>query len=330
MFAGNSDNELKSTAEIIIHVIDINDNAPQFAYAMSETLYTSVTVQEDILIGSEIVKIFAFDNDTTHEEIIFSLSGGNIGHDFKITSHFDSTNEIYYGSISTQHELDHDNGPSSYLLKVRISDGVGFGDANTNDIDVEIMVNDVNDNAPVFDEDQYSITIAETTRSGTRIMSSKITDMDQLPVYTFRLAESANMMFNISYDGGNFNIGVIASLVGYGGQRFNLVVIASDSVYETEAAVQVNVEDINLHAPKIRYKDELPASVTVIVEENHNTFDPFITVYAEDEDQGQNGMVQFRIKIQVSNTFVVKSGINLVRIISDSNPGVNYIDGEMF
>jgi len=259
----------------------------------------STTVQEDISVGTEVAKVYASDVDTTHDSIMFTLSGGNIGHDFQISQFFDSNRQLYYGSITTQHELDHDLGQTLYTLKVRISDGIGFGEANTNDIDVEIELEDVNDNPPVFDEEQYTVTIAETTAINTTIMTGKVTDLDQNQTFTFHLAENERR-FNVNFSEDTFSIQVVETLIGFGGERFTVSLTASDSVHETTVEVRVKVDDINLNEPKIFYNGENPSSVSIIVDENYRTDQPVITIHAEDEDRGKNGEVRFTIKDQVS------------------------------
>ena len=72
VFASNFANFSKnSTAEIFVQVIDVNDNAPEFEFPMSEDIYESVEILESVSIGSVVGKIYAFDKDTTHEKITF-------------------------------------------------------------------------------------------------------------------------------------------------------------------------------------------------------------------------------------------------------------------
>ena len=62
----------------------------------------------------------------------------------------------------------------------------------------------------------------------------------------------------------------------------------------------IEIEDINLHAPIIKYGNRAVSSTSVSWYENSAADIPFITLSANDEDKGLNGKVQFRIKLQVS------------------------------
>lgn len=94
VFASNFANFSKnSSAEIFVQVIDVNDNAPEFEFPMSEDIYESVEILESVPIGSLVGKIYAFDKDTTHEKITFRST-------FKIYSTFKTllcwhSNNIY-------------------------------------------------------------------------------------------------------------------------------------------------------------------------------------------------------------------------------------------
>ena len=120
MFTKNEDSDDFGSATILINIIDMNDNSPYF-YNVTE----SVDINEDVPIGTEIARIFASDVDTTHDEIVFSLAGGNVGYDFRIVNGFDQISGLFFGTILTQHELDSDLGTKFYTLKVRITDAAG-------------------------------------------------------------------------------------------------------------------------------------------------------------------------------------------------------------
>ena len=156
-----------------------------------------------------------------------SLAGGNVGFDFKIETFYDNQTSKWFGQISTQHQLDYENR-KNYDLIIRISDAIGTGDANTNDIRYIINILDSNDCPPKFQKVFQEIVVAETTEIGTVIFSSTVTDLDTVGMIKLTLDSEK---FNFSTTGPEeFSILVAQSLIDSGDEIFDLILHASDGI----------------------------------------------------------------------------------------------------
>lgn len=109
---------------------------------------------------------------------------------------------------------------------IRISDAIGTGSANTNDIRYVINILDSNDCPPRFQKVFQEIVVAETTEIGTVIFSSTVTDLDTVGVIKLSLDSEK---FNFSTTGPEeFSIHVAQSLIDSGEEIFDLILHASD------------------------------------------------------------------------------------------------------
>ena len=73
---------MTSTAYLIVHLLDINDNPPEFEMAT----YT-VTVDESASVGMSIVDVFATSKDAgVNAEITYGIMAGNELGKFRIES----------------------------------------------------------------------------------------------------------------------------------------------------------------------------------------------------------------------------------------------------
>ena len=50
---------------------------------------------------------------------------------------------------------------------------------NIDNLPITITLKDINDESPIFQPDEYSVTIPETTKAGTIIKNIQATDLDQ-------------------------------------------------------------------------------------------------------------------------------------------------------
>ena len=111
-------------------------------------------------------------------------SDGDVGQNAQITYTLSSSSEQSIdsfsinpqtGAILTTKLLDRE-AVSSYLLTVTARDGGVPSLSDTTD--VEITVQDVNDNAPVFSSNTYSGLVLEDALLGTSVLQVQATDVD--------------------------------------------------------------------------------------------------------------------------------------------------------
>ena len=130
----------KTTCSVSITIEDANDNAPII------TTIASPSVPENSPANRQVLDVDATDADAGNNgKIVYEIVQGNIKDAFKIDA--DS------GVISTQGVIDYET-ISSYTLKVQASDK-GSPSSLFSTKDFVVGVNDLDDNAPVFDPDSY-------------------------------------------------------------------------------------------------------------------------------------------------------------------------------
>ncbi|XP_076872540.1 protocadherin-23 [Brachyhypopomus gauderio] len=154
---------LTSTATVSIRVEDVNDNKPVF----KQQLY-NVTIQEHLAIGTCFLQVSAEDDDGSEFGIVrYSFSDGEDTNSF---FHIDPVT----GQICISQDIDRDVGLASFDLLVKAEDYGGLKSESYLHIDVE----DMNDNPPVFNPDQYHASISSHAHPGDEILSVVATDRD--------------------------------------------------------------------------------------------------------------------------------------------------------
>ncbi|XP_015453427.1 protocadherin alpha-10 [Pteropus alecto] len=148
---------------ILIEVLDINDNAP-------ELLVTSLTpsVPEDAPLGTVIALISVTDRDAdSNGQVTCSLTPRV---PFKLVSTFKN-----YYSLVLDSALDRES-VANYELVVTARDGGSPSLSATASVSVEVA--DMNDNAPVFTQPEYTVFVKENNPPGCHIFTVSARDAD--------------------------------------------------------------------------------------------------------------------------------------------------------
>ena len=103
--------------------------------------------------------------------------------------------------------LDYESDKTTYMVTVTADDGTGADNA-TGSIAVTIMVTDVNDYSPMFEEETAEREVAENTEAGMPVGDPLIaTDGDDKDVVTYSLSGDDAMYFAIVDDTGQITVG---------------------------------------------------------------------------------------------------------------------------
>ncbi|XP_035227160.1 fat-like cadherin-related tumor suppressor homolog isoform X3 [Stegodyphus dumicola] len=157
---------LSNQAVVNITVTDANDNAPVF----SQPSYRAI-IREDAVVGSQVIQVLANDADSApNAQLSFSLISGDDNKHFAI----DSSS----GYIKVAKTLDREMIPN-YVLQVLCSDS-GIPQLSSTAY-VNIDVSDVNDNAPMFSQSNYTAIIQEGRPLGYTVLKFTIIDADAPP-----------------------------------------------------------------------------------------------------------------------------------------------------
>ncbi|XP_076056754.1 dachsous cadherin-related 1 [Oratosquilla oratoria] len=226
--------QLTGTCTLRINIVDVNDNQPTFPP------HSIVQVSEGSEVGTVITTITANDVDTNPAITYKFAVDGNPLDIFSI--------DKFSGKITLAAPLDHETR-AEYMLQVEASDA-----AHITRTAITVQVVDENDNAPVFTQQAYQVTLPELSPRGTSVIQVNATDVDK--------GNNARVRYSLSAtpDEGfyiNERSGVIYTntSVNYSPRQpvIQLVVTARDSgspSLAAVAAVRIQVTDVNNNAPK--------------------------------------------------------------------------------
>lgn len=159
------------TVEVTILVNDINDHAPVFPRKRA-----TFKIPEQTTIGTKFPLEPALDADedqlTTQGYII---TDGNVGQAFVLETKRGS-NKVLYLDLVVNAVLDRETR-SSYTLLLEAFDG--GSPKRTGQMILDVIVQDINDNAPVFNQSRYHAVISENLQPGNNILQVFASDADE-------------------------------------------------------------------------------------------------------------------------------------------------------
>ncbi|KDR24197.1 Cadherin-related tumor suppressor, partial [Zootermopsis nevadensis] len=273
-----------SLVPVVVHVIDENDNAPEFTNS-TFTFHLRENEPPDSFVG----KLTATDRDIgRNAELTFSLASAQ--KDFAI----DPKN----GFIKTLHVFDREElvqstGQSYVTLEATVTDN---GVTRLRDkVKVNVYVTDENDNAPKFFRTPYKVQISEASTVGAQIFRVSTTDADEgLNGDVFYSIVSGNAEGRFAIDEATGQITVARVLDRETTSRYMLNVAAQDAGLSVRlsatAPVTVDILDENDNAPEFTQTE---SRVSVLETTPINT--RLVQFRATDDDLGVNSEVTFSI-----------------------------------
>ncbi|XP_026971317.1 protocadherin-16 isoform X2 [Sagmatias obliquidens] len=273
---------LRAEAAFVLHVTDVNDNAPAF----DRQLYRPEPLPEVALPGSFVVRVMARDPDQgTNGQVTYSLAPGAHTRWFSI----DPTS----GIITTAASLDYELEPQPQLIVVATDGGLP---PLISSATVSVALQDVNDNEPQFQRTFYNASLPEGTQPGTCFLQVTATDADSGPFgllsYSLGagLGASGSPPFRIDAHSGD--VCTTRTLDrDQGPSSFDFTVTAVDGGgLKSMVYVKVFVSDENDNPPQF-YPREYAASLSA-----HSTpGTAVLRVRAHDPDQGPHGRLSYHI-----------------------------------
>lgn len=207
------------------------------------------------------------------------------------------------GVVSTTKVLDREE-KQNYTLTIQArDDGLAPLSSSTR---VQLVLLDRNDNAPSFSRKSYQASVSEGLPPRAEVLRVSALDPDEGPNgrVTYSLTEdSSHGAFSV--DSLTGVIRTTRSLDRESRAQYTLRAVATDGCTQgpltSVASVTVQVEDVNDNVPIC---DQNPVNVWVSVRTLPNQI--VATVTAEDDDQGENGTVQFALSDE-ENLFDINS-----------------------
>ncbi|XP_039692284.1 protocadherin beta-14 [Pteropus medius] len=266
------------TTLVLIKVLDINDNAPEFPQKLYE-----VQILEDTPIGSWIITITAKDLDAGYYGKI-SYMFFHASEDIRKTFEINPTS----GEVHLRSSLDFEV-IQSYIINIQATDGGGLSEKCT----LLITVIDINDNAPEVTMSSVTKIIPENA-SETLVALFSVRDQDT--------GENGRTVCSIQDDVPFFlkptfkNFFTVVSEKALDREvraEYNITITVIDMGtprLKTECNLTVMVSDVNDNAPAFTQ-----TSYTLFVRENNSPALHIGSVSATDRDAGANAQVTYSL-----------------------------------
>ena len=297
----------ETAVEVEFTILDINDENPVF----NESFYEAFWDEEITAIDTNLITVSAYDNDIgVNSEISYAIMPGRDSSHFSINS---TTGEIYL-----RDNFDREIQDLFSIIVIATDAGTP---PLTGDVNVSILVLDINDNYPIFNQSNYTAVLLENTAAGTEFLTINSTDID--------IDENAEVIYSIV---DNFNdtfaIDNVTGVVSLTGdidyeqvQSYELNITASDGgnvSLVSSVMVSITIVDLNDNPPILN------SSVYYItISENSIPGTPVFEIPATDEDSTTNGRLRY----------YTTSGNNENKFTLDEDTGVyfvaDYLDREI-
>ncbi|XP_030621292.1 protocadherin gamma-A11-like [Chanos chanos] len=281
---------LSSDSKVVIELTDVNDNAP----AINVKSLTS-PIPENALSGTEVGIINVQDTDSGNNQRVRCSVQQNVP--FKLVPAMKN----YYSLVTTT-ELDREL-VSDYNITITATDE--GSPPLTSSKHIQLTVADVNDNAPVFEEQSYKALLAENNKPGSSIVSVTATDPDWRQngtVFYTLLPGEVNGHPISSLVSINGDTGVIHAVRSFDYEQFkNMKVLISardngSPPLSSNVTLSVFVTDENDNSPQILYPTaEANSVMTEMVPRAANGGSLVSKVIAVDADSGQNAWLSYHI-----------------------------------
>ncbi|OCT88451.1 hypothetical protein XELAEV_18017082mg [Xenopus laevis] len=304
---------LVSYCKLLIQISDVNDNAP-------DILITSFsdTIAEDSPVGTVIALVNLDDLDSGENgEVVGQISES-------LPFHLMSSSGNYY-KLVTSMDLDREK-TSEYNITIKAKDK--GSPQLTNSKTIRLIVTDVNDNAPVFDNINYIAYIQENNPSANSFYRVHATDLDineNGKVDYMILTDNIEDIPISSYVSINTGTGVLYAQRSFDYEQlreFNIQVMAKDSGSPSQSCnttVKVCITDQNDNAPKILYPSQELEAASYEFIPHFSTKGYLVTkVVAVDADSGHNAWLSYHL-LQVPDPSFLIIGQNTgeIRITRD-------------
>ncbi|XP_051540817.1 protocadherin gamma-A3-like isoform X14 [Myxocyprinus asiaticus] len=283
---------------------DINDNSPVFPKSKIEQ-----EISELAVLGARFPLESAIDPDvgvntlqkyTLHPTDHFKLNvqngaGGHKNVEMVLHSPLDREKEKHHSLILTAF----DGGKPQRSATVQIN----------------IVVLDVNDNAPIFSQSSYKTSVVENSAKGTIVTTVSATDADEsshgIQYYFEHVTSIVIALFSIHADSGE--VRVIGDIDYEKHRQFSIKVKAKDHGGLTDSSeIIIDVIDVNDNKPKITIM-----SFSSAVSEDAAPGTVIAMINVQDLDSGYNSKIACSIDIN-SPFKIVSSLTNYYNLVTDS------------
>ncbi|XP_037117192.1 protocadherin beta-16-like isoform X18 [Syngnathus acus] len=282
------------TMQIIVHVLDVNDNAPVF----TKTLYKA-TISENAPKGTSVITVSASDKDSgSNGQISYVISQNTLISDlFQISS--------VTGDVILTGDIDYEK---SKVLQIDIEavDNGGLSDSSK----ILIDVIDVNDNNPQMKILSKSDSILEDSPENTVVTMLSVSDPDSGSNGEVKCHINNDIPFKMENTmNGFYSLVTELALDRESASEYIITVTCSDDgvpSLSSSVTLTLHVSDVNDNAPVF----ERTSYDAYIVENNTPGLSVF-TVKANDGDWNQNARLAYILEDSSVNGVPVSSYVSV-------------------
>ena len=274
---------LTTEKSLTIHLLDINDSPP-----ILDSYPTPININENNPTNIQLIQFHARDFDapnTSNSLLTFSLLPSNDSRFFHIDSQLGI---LSVGNISFDYE-----SKSQYNLILNISDHGTHPKRLETLQSIVIHINNLNDNSPQFEHEQYSFQILENAPVGTMIGQIKAFDADIDTILHYELIEHENL-FSIDLLTGHLFTKALFDYETNSTYNFHAIVKDNDDLHSSRVPITIELIDINDNPPIIKTVSTISIPTEFLTT---NLSKPIVltTIIASDRDAGANGNLTYAI-----------------------------------
>nr|XP_055033328.1 protocadherin gamma-A11-like [Misgurnus anguillicaudatus] len=291
---------------VTVDIIDVNDHAPRFPEQEKR-----LEIGESVFPGARFQLQAARDPDSGSNSVqIYKLS---------LTDYFrieiiDRDEDGKVPVLILQKPLDREV-TKSIRLQLTALDGGRPPKSGTMDITIDVL--DINDNAPVFTKDTYSVVLNENTPVGTIILRVNATDSDegQNGEIVYALGHNVNdKLFDVNPTTGEI---ILKGLLDFEiKDKYQIDVQASDKgtvPLTTDKIITIKISDVNDNPPQVEV-----TSFSKSVPEDSKLGTTVALISVSDLDSEVNGRVSCSIPDDVPFKLMSSSQDNTYSLVTTS------------
>ncbi len=271
--------------KVTVVVDDINDNAPEFLESHFQR-----SIAENTSPGSSFTIPISDDPDSPKFGVKrYELVTGSEKFNLKVTNSSDGSLDLH---LVLRGRVDREE---KEIYRVVVAAYDGGVPPNMGTLTADVIIQDVNDNSPVFDNETYNVVVSESIAVNQVVVRVHAKDPDMGPngqiVYSFSTKTQQRFGHLFAIHNASGEITLKQALRYQDGSSYILSVTARDrnpDSLTTLAKVIIQVLDVNDNPPRITVNSLTPSG-SVEIPEGEEPGSLVAHISVEDQDSGSGG-----------------------------------------